>query len=165
MSMLERALLAAHLFSAAAGFGALVYRTFFVDPKSHRFFARGRDYENYSLHLADGMRGVVLLALSASGLSGFALLGLRFSPDGAWQARMAVKAGLWAAALAVFAYVSWVHWPWRSLAAPHEFAAYRRSGILLAAAMVLLAGTGFFLGQACRLVAQTPAETVAVVQR
>ena len=47
--------------------------------------------------------------------------------------------------------MSWVHWPWRSVAAPHEFAAYRRQGIVLAAAMVILSGTGFLLGQACRL--------------
>ncbi len=57
-----------------------------------------------------------------------------------------VAGGLWA-----FTYVSWVHWPWRSLAVAEEFTAYRRQGMLLAIGMVLLAGAGFVLGQACRL--------------
>lgn len=61
------------------------------------------------------------------------------------------KVVVWLAACGLFAYVSWVHWPWRSLASPEEFPGYRREGIVLAAAMVLLSGTGFALGQACRL--------------
>jgi len=65
---------------------------------------------------------------------------------------MLAKVAVWAAACGLFAYVSWVHWPWRSLAAPDEFRGYRRQGVLLAAGMVVLAGSGFALGQACRLV-------------
>src|SRR5205807_9616438 len=91
----------------AAWFGALVYRTFFVDPKSRRYFERGADFETYSLHLSDGMRYVVMLALLASGLSGFALAGLHWSADAAWQARVAAKAALWALALGAFADGSW----------------------------------------------------------
>jgi hypothetical protein len=64
---------------------------------------------------------------------------------------MAAKVGVWLLACGLFTYVSWVHWPWRSLAGPDEFRAYRRSGLILAGSMVLLSGTGFVLGQACRL--------------
>jgi putative copper export protein len=147
MSLIERALLAAHLFSAAAWFGALVYRTFFVDPRSRRYFARGGDFETYSLHLSDGMRYVVLLALLASGLSGFVLMGLRWNPDAAWQARMAVKAGLWALALAVFAYVSWVYWPRRVFATQAEWSGIRTQGLALSLVMIAIAALGMLLGQ------------------
>jgi len=48
------------------------------------------------------------------------------------------------------AYVSWVHWPWRSLASPDEMPRYRTQGRLLAVGMVLLTGAGVALGQAMR---------------
>jgi hypothetical protein len=80
-------------------------------------------------------------------------VGLRWDAAGdGWLGLMALKAAVWLAACALFGYVSWVHWPWRSLATPDEFAAYRRQGLVLGAGMVLLSGTGFLLGQACRLV-------------
>jgi hypothetical protein len=147
MSLIERALLAAHLFCGAAWFGALVYRTFFVDPKSLRYFARGRDFETYSLHLSDGMRYVVLLSLAASGLSGFALILLRWDADAAWQARMAAKAGLWALAFAVFAYVSWVYWPRRVFATEAEWPGVRARGLALSLVMIAIAALGMLLGQ------------------
>jgi hypothetical protein len=147
MSLLERALLAAHLFSGAAWFGALVYRTFFVDPKSRRFFARAGDFETYSLHLSDGMRYVVMLALMASGLSGFALAGLHWNADAAWQARVAAKAALWVLALAVFAYVSWVYWPRRVFATRAEWPRVRTQGLALSLVMIAIAALGMLLGQ------------------
>src|SRR5262245_41034747 len=147
MSLLERALLAAHLLSAAAWFGALVYRTFFVDPKALQFFARGREFESYSLHLADGMRYGVLLALLTSGASGFALLGMRWGDDALWQARMAVKSGIWVLAFAVFVYISWVYWPRRLFATPREQPSIRRQGLVLSLLMIGLAGLGMLLGQ------------------
>jgi hypothetical protein len=151
MSLLERALLAAHLLSGAAWFGALVYRTFFVDPKSRRYFERGADFETYSLHLSDGMRYVVVLALLASGLSGFALMGLHWNADAAWQARMAAKAALWAVALAVFAYVSWVYWPRRVFATKAEWPGVRAQGLALSLVMIAIAAAGMLLGQWGRL--------------
>ena len=50
------------------------------------------------------------------------------------------------AACALFLYVSWVHWPRRSFAVSREFAAFRRQGVVLAGAMVVLSGLGFLLG-------------------
>lgn len=147
MSLFEQSLLAAHLLSGAAWFGALVYRTFFVDPKSRAFFQRGRDFESYSLHLADGMRFVVLLALLTSGLTGFALLGLRWNADAAWQARMAVKAVAWLLAFCVFVYISWVYWPRRLFATESEYPAIRRQGLALSLVMIGFAAVGLVLGQ------------------
>jgi hypothetical protein len=154
MTLLEPLLFWIHGLSAAAWFGAIFYRTAVIDPKAFGYFENRADYERYSTHLAHGMRYLVTAGLLTCGLSGFALLGLRWDGDNTrWLALMAAKAAVWLAACGLFTYVSWVHWPWRSLAAPHEFARYRREGIVLASGMVLLSGTGFALGQAARLVA------------
>jgi putative copper export protein len=147
-SLLERALLAAHVLSSAAWFGALVYRAFFVDPAARRFFGRGGDYERFALHLADGMRYVVLAALLTCGLSGLGLLALRWpAASAAYLGLMAGKAALWAVALAVFAYISWVFWPRRVFAVEAEQPAIHRHGVALALTMIALAGLSILLGQ------------------
>lgn len=152
MRLLEQVLFWAHGLSAAAWFGAIFYRTLVVDSKAFGYFPDHADYERFSTHLAHGMRYLVTAGLLTCGLSGFALAGLRWhAGNAAWIGLMAAKIAVWLAACGLFAYVSWVHWPWRSLASPSEFRGYRREGIVLACAMVLLSGTGFILGQACRL--------------
>ncbi|HSQ55793.1 MAG TPA: hypothetical protein VLM40_08600 [Gemmata sp.] len=147
----EQFLFWVHGVSAAAWFGAIFYRTLVVHPKAFSYFRDRADYERFSTHLAHGMRYVVIPGLLTCGLSGFALLGVRWHPSAEWIGLMAAKLLVWLGACGLFAYVSWVHWPWRSLSTPDEFRAYRRQGIILAASMVLLAGIGFMLGQACRL--------------
>jgi hypothetical protein len=154
MRLLEQVLLWVHGLSAAAWFGAILYRTVTVDPKAFGFFADRADYERYSVHLAHGMRYVVWAGLSVCGLSGFMLAGLRWDPaNGVWLGLMAAKLAVWLAALLVFVYVSYVHWPWRSVSVAREYAGYRREAFVLAGCMVLFSGTGFLLGQACRLTA------------
>jgi hypothetical protein len=151
--VLEQLLFWAHGLSAAAWFGAIFYRAAVVDGKALSFFARRSDYEHFSTHMAHNMRYFVIAGLFTCGLSGFALLGLRWDgASGAWLALMAAKSAVWLGAMGLFTYVSWVHWPWRALAAPEEFADYRREGQRLAYAMAALAGTGFALGQAWRIV-------------
>jgi hypothetical protein len=150
--IVTQALAATHLLSAAAWFGALVYRAFVLEPRARRFFGRGGDYEHFSLHLADGMRWTALAALLTCGLSGFVLLGLRWAAaPPVWLALMGLKAVVWAGALAAFAYISWVYWPRRVFAVEAEYAALRRQGLALALAMIALAGLGITLGQASRL--------------
>ena len=152
MRVIEQVLFWAHGLSAAAWFGAIFYRTFVIDGKAFAYFPDRAEYERFSTHLAHGMRYLVTAGILTCGLSGFALLGLRWDGGNAtWVGLMAAKAAVWLAACGLFTYVSWVHWVWRSVAAPAEAAAYRREGTILAAAMVVLAGTGFALGQACRL--------------
>ena len=149
--LLEQLLFWVHGLSAAAWFGAIFYRAAVVDGKAFTFFEKRKDYEHVSTHLAHNMRYFVTAGLLVCGLSGFALVGLKW--DGAnvsWLALMGLKAGVWLAACTLFTYVSWVHWPWRALAAPEEFTKYRREGQRLAYGMVALAGVGFALGQACR---------------
>lgn len=153
MRWLEQVVLWVHGMSAAAWFGAIFYRTLTVDGKAFRFFKDVADYERFSTHLAHGMRYMVAAGMLTCAVSGFALVGLRWQPDNrAWLGLIGAKVLVQVAAAALFAYVSYVHWPWRSLASPDEFAAYRREGRRLALAMVGLSSTGFLLGQACRLV-------------
>ena len=145
--LLDYALAAVHQLSAAAWFGALVYRVFFVDPKALRFFGAGAEFERYSLDLADGMRYVVLAALVTCGLTGFALVGLRWHWTDEWLTLMVVKTGLWAIAFALFGYISWMFWPRRVFAVAGEWPSVRRRGFILSLIMVAIAGLGFVLGQ------------------
>jgi hypothetical protein len=150
--LLEQLLLWVHGLSAAAWFGAIFYRTLVVDGKAFTFFKNRDEYEHFSTHLAHNMRYFVTAGLLICGLSGFALVGLKWDgASGEWLALMVAKTCVWLAAFALFSYVSWVHWPWRALASPGEFAYYRRQGQRLAYGMVALAGTGFALGQVCRV--------------
>lgn len=156
--LIEQGLYWVHGLSAAAWFGAIFYRTVVIDGKAFAFFERRADYEHFSTHLAHNMRYFVIAGLFTCGLSGFALLGWKWdSASAAWLALMAAKSAVWLSALGLFTYVSWVHWPWRALAAPEEFAKYRRDGQRLAYAMVALAGAGFALGQAARALASLAA--------
>lgn len=152
MTWLEQLLIWGHGLSAAAWFGAIFYRALVIDPKAFSYFPNRADYERFTTHMAHGMRYLVIAGLLTCGLTGFGLLGLRWNgANTAWLALLAAKTVVWFAACGLFTYVSWVHWPWRSLAAPEEFPHYRREGQRLAVAMVILAGCGFALGQACRL--------------
>jgi hypothetical protein len=151
--LLEQFLFWVHGLSAAAWFGAIFYRAAVIDNKAFTYFAQRRDYEHFSTHLAHNMRYFVLAGLFTCGLSGFALIGLKWDgQNAAWLMLMFTKAAVWLGALGLFTYVSWVHWPWRALAAPTEFEQYRRDGQRLAYAMVVLAGTGFAFGQAARAI-------------
>ena len=149
--LLEQFLFWVHGLSGAAWFGAIFYRTLVVDGKAFAFFKERREYEHFSTHLAHNMRYFVIAGLLVCGLSGFALVGLKWDgANEAWLALMCAKAAVWLGACTLFTYVSWVHWPWRAMAAPEEFAEYRTYGQRLAYGMVILAGAGFALGQAAR---------------
>jgi hypothetical protein len=153
MTLLEQFLLWVHGMSGAAWFGALAYKTLIVDAKARAFFARPAEYEHFALHLAHNMRYFVIAGLLVCGLSGLALVPLRWNGTSSlWLGLMVAKGAAWIGACGMFAYVSWVHWPWRTFADPTEWPAYWRRAQRLALGMIALAGTGFALGQACRAV-------------
>ena len=145
--LLDQTVAGIHVLSAAAWFGSLAYRAIFVDPKAMRFFRGGSEYERFTLDLAHGMRHVVLAALFVCGLSGFALVGLRWNMSDGWLALVVGKAGLWTVAFAVFAYVSWVYWPRRVFAGAADWFVVRRQGLMLSVLMIAIAGLGIVLGQ------------------
>ena len=150
--LFDQSIAAVHHLSAAAWFGALVYRVFFVDPKALKFFRAGAEFERFSLHLADGMRYIVMAALLTCGLTGFALIGLRWNSTDGWLTLMVVKVGFWVIAFALFAYVSWVFWPRRVFAVAGEWPCVRRQGLLMSLVMIAIAGLSLVLGQLCQSV-------------
>ncbi len=147
LELTEHLLAAAHLISGAAWFGALVYRTLFVDPKAIKFFKTDGEFERFSLDLAHGMRYVVLLALVTCGGSGFLLLGMRWTPSQEWLTLMGVKTALWVVAFGLFGYISWVFWPKRVFATGDEVKKLRRQGLALTVVMIVIAVAGMALGQ------------------
>jgi hypothetical protein len=152
MLTLVQILVWAHGLSGAAWFGAIAYRTFAVDRKVGEYFPDRADFERFSVHLAHNMRYPVWIGLLTCAASGSVLMGLRWQPaSGVWLGLMAAKVVVWMIACGLFCYVSYVFWPARSLAAPGEFAGYRRQNFTLSVGMVLLAALGFLLGQSCRL--------------
>jgi len=146
-ALIDQLVAAVHHLSAAAWFGALVYRAFFVDPKALKFFPASAEFERFSLDLAHGMRYVVLAALLTCGLSGFMLVGLRWNSADSWVALMTGKVTIWGIAFALFAYISWVFWPRRVFAEGNELSRVRRHGLILALVMIGIAGHGIVLGQ------------------
>lgn len=154
MRALEQLLFWMHGLSGAAWFGAIFYRTFIVDSKAFAFFPNRADYERFTTHMAHGMRYLVIAGLAVCGASGIALAFLKWNGLDEWRlGLMLAKVLVWIAAGVLFTYVSWVHWPWRSLASPEEMPRYRIEGQLLAAGMVFLTGAGFALGQAMKFAA------------
>src|SRR5262249_33683510 len=128
---LEQTVALIHTLSSAAWLGALVYRLLLVDPKAMRSLGDGAAFEKFSLDLAHGMRYVVVLALASCGLSGFALMGLRWHAADDWQTIVVAKIALWMIAVGLFTYISWVYWPRRVFADPTEWPAVRRQGVRL----------------------------------
>ncbi|MSR53116.1 MAG: hypothetical protein EXS09_07465 [Gemmataceae bacterium] len=150
VSILDECVSAIHHLSAAAWFGALVYRAFFLDPKARRFFDDGAKYERFSLELAHGMRFVVMVALATCGLTGFFLIGSKWNSSDAWVIAILGKTGLWIVACALFAYISWVFWPRRVFAVRSEWPRVHRQGLILTVTMIAIAASGFLLGQTAR---------------
>jgi uncharacterized membrane protein len=144
---IEFALSTIHYLAGAVWFGALIYRTFFVDPRAKRFFERPQQYEHYALNLAQGMRWVVLLALVITGATGFTLVGLRWQDDAMWQRLMLAKVIIWIVALGIFAYISWVYWPQRVFMVPSESKRLNAQGLGLALGMIAISGLGILLGR------------------
>ena len=151
MRTLEQFLFWMHGLSGAAWFGAIFYRTFIVDSKAFAFFPNRVDYERFTTHMAHGMRFLVIVGLAVCGASGAVLAILKWNGLHDWRLGLLLaKVVVWFAAGVLFTYVSWVHWPWRSVASPEEMPRYRTEGQRLAAGMVFLTGAGFALGQAMK---------------
>src|SRR6266545_4928105 len=96
LRFLEQIAFWVHGVSGAAWFGAIFYRTFVVDTKALAFFPDRAGYERFTTHMAHGMRHLVIAGLLVCGLSGFALVRLRW--DGSnelWLGLMMAKMAVW----------------------------------------------------------------------
>jgi hypothetical protein len=129
----------AHLTLAATWMGSMLYSLLVVQPKVDRFFSDESRREEFLLALAHGNRWRVVALAGALVLSAVATMV-------AWPrvtAGYAVAVVLYVVATAVFAQVSWRHWPARVFALPDELAGFRRRLRVQAWAMLALVGTAF----------------------
>jgi hypothetical protein len=119
-----------HLAAAAVWVGAMAYSLVVVQPRIHRFLPTPQAREEFLILLAQGNRWrvaplIAFLALSAAALG------------------LIVPAVLYAVAGAVFANVSWRHWPSRLFALPEELPGYQHRLRRQAWLMLGLAGCAF----------------------
>lgn len=112
----------AHLTMAAVWLGSMVYSLLVVQPRIARFFPDERRREAFLVALAHGNRWPVAAVVAALLVSGVAVI----VTQPRLAAGYAVALALYAAAAAVFANVSWRHWPARVFALPEELAGYQR---------------------------------------
>ncbi|MEZ6141342.1 MAG: hypothetical protein R3B84_12295 [Zavarzinella sp.] len=163
-------LVTVHLLAGAAWFGALVYRTFFVDPRIWAFFTSDSpqpphggvvSYNKVSLDFAHGMRYVVMFALATLGLTGGILVGYQWpSSSGTWQGLMWAKTALFTIGCGIFAYISWRYWPKRVFASDDEIQRSRGIGFILSLLMISIALLGSILGIAMRFFSSEPMATL-----
>ena len=130
-------LVVAHLTIAAVWLGSMVYSLMVVQPRVERFFPGPERREEFLLTLANGNRRPVVALIAALVLTGLGLLALR--PG----ARLVVALLLYLLAAALFAHVSWRHWPARVFALPGELPGYQRRLRRLAWTMLALVGAAF----------------------
>jgi uncharacterized membrane protein len=118
--VLRTALALVHVVVAAAWLGGMLYSLVVVQPRLKTFFQDAGEREDFATVLASGARWKVLGLAAALVLSGAGMTAIELneadSPSGAWIALVVAKALLLAAAVALFAYVSWRLWPRRLLA-------------------------------------------------
>ena len=138
--MLVSSLLTVHLALAAMWCGSMGYSLVVVQPKVARFGFDDERLEEFLTLLAQGNRWKVVPivgALLATGAGVAALTG------GGIRLTFLGVSVLYVAAAAVFADVSWRHWPARVFALPGERPALRRGLRLRAWTMLVLVGTAF----------------------
>jgi hypothetical protein len=118
--ILRAALALVHVGATAAWLGGMLYSIVVVRPRLAAFFADPGEREDFATVLAAGARWKVLGLAAALLLSGGGLTAVELaeadSPGWAWIALVVLKTALFAAAVALFVYVSWRLWPRRLLA-------------------------------------------------
>lgn len=153
MDVLRAFLVVVHVGATAAWLGGMLYSITVVQPKLVRFFADPSEREDFATVLASGARWKVLglaavLALSGAGLTAIELSEARSTSD-AWAALLVLKSGLLAAAVVLFAYVSWRLWPQRLLAhmsGSPDLARIQARFRWIAVALTTLIAAGFAAG-------------------
>ena len=138
-------LIVAHTLAAAAWFGAMFYSLAVLHPRARAYFALLRQLEEFITFIAAGARWKVLFGCAVIGATGLALIPFRENPPAAWLGCIAAKALLFAAAMSIFAYASWVVWPARLMAAQDEIAAFQSRFRIIAVSLIVLVVLCFLL--------------------
>jgi hypothetical protein len=152
MSVLTFVLAVTHVVVAASWLGAMGYSLGVVQPRAERLLGDER-YEELASVLAHGARWAVLAMAAVLAATGGGLAAVAASADGApgwWLGLVLAKAALLAAAVAVFAHVSWRLWPRRIFALPGELPRLRHLFRVAAYTMVALVAANTVLGVAAR---------------
>lgn len=137
--MLVSLLLTVHLGLAAMWCGSMGYSLLVVQPKLARFFASSSDrLEELLIVLAHGNRWKVVPLIGVLVVSA----GLIAVHDPLFL----VVLGLYVVAAAVFADVSWRHWPARVFALPSEHESFRKALRVRAWTMLVLVASAFTVG-------------------
>jgi hypothetical protein len=117
----------------------MVYSLTVVQPAVAEFFTDGARHEEFVVTLAHGNRWPVVGLIAGLILTGAAAIGT--------QPRLAAGFGValvgYLLAAAVFADVSWRHWPARLFALADELPAYRRALRLRAWTILTLVGVAY----------------------
>lgn len=137
-------LLLVHVGVGALWWGSMAYSLFVVQPRLGRMVGDPR-VEDTQRELAHGNRWPVVGLIAVLWLSGLGLV-LVDTGSGWWWAGVAVKAGLLAAATALFWWVSWRGWPRRVFALPAELPGLQRRFRSVALAMFGLVGAALAVG-------------------
>jgi uncharacterized membrane protein len=117
--VLRTILVLVHVGVTAAWLGGMLYSIVVVHPRITEFLTDAGEREDFATVLAAGARWKVLGLAAALALSGAGLTAIELSEAenrDAWLALVVAKTALLAAAVALFAYVSWRLWPNRLLA-------------------------------------------------
>ena len=132
----------AHLTVAAVWLGSMTYSLSVVQPKATRFFSDDRQREEFLTTLAQGNRWKVIGLICALVVTAIAVIVT--APPGVAYA-YAVALGLYVIAAAVFADVSWRHWPARIFARPEELPGFRGQLQVRARTMLVLVAAAFLI--------------------
>ncbi|MFY0408774.1 hypothetical protein [Solicola sp. PLA-1-18] len=122
--------------------GAMGYSLLVAQPRAAAFFSDDEEHESFLVALAHGNRWRVVALLAAIAVSGVTWA---VADDRLWGVQ-ALRGLVLGAAAALFAYVSWRHWPARVFALPQERPAFRTRLRAVAWTMACLVGVLFASG-------------------
>ena len=129
----------AHLTIAAVWLGSMVYSLVVVQPRVERFFPDAERREEFLVTLAHGNRRPVVALVAALLLTDLVILFVR--PEVRLGYGIALVLHLLAGAL--FAHVSWRHWPTRVFALAEELPGFQHRLRQLAWTILGLVGAAF----------------------
>jgi len=126
----------------------MFYSLTVMQPRAKRFFATDSEFEEFVATIAQGARWNVLAAFAFVAITGVGLIIVaRPTPmTNAWLVIVALKIGLFAAAVAIFSYASWRLWPRRIFATAAELPGIRRRFRIVGFSLLIIAALSFALG-------------------
>lgn len=142
---------AVHVWAWGLYLGTLLYIYFRLFPDMRRWLADDERFEAFSITTGHGLRWWIYGALALAAASGAALLARADARGPEFAVLMGVKIALFALALAVYTYVSYVMWPARVFVAAGDRPAEQRRFFRVALGLIVLLVAQALLGAAAHL--------------